>query len=362
MRHILTILLAFAAGVLLMMWMPGRPRRAVVPVPAAATTSATTLGDARGDVETNSPPQAADDDHWPSQGPSPEQVMYAQPRMLREAVDHLGPRVAGTPNLYLLAFAGDGGEDVFRNEAEYAAQLFSQRFGATAHSLVLENNPASLSTHPLADWSNLESALDELHKVMKPDQDILLLYVSSHGSEDHTLLVDMNPLPLDQIDAHDLAGILLKHSFKWKVLVINACYSGGFVPALRSPGTLVLTAARADRSSFGCGSESDITYFGHAWLLDGLNHTDNFIDAFHLASTEIRQWERQDKLTPSEPQIDIGSGITAQLALWRKRVTPGAAVPFKPETRAPARSTSVHDDPSSDSVPSRALQAIDHDK
>lgn len=121
--------------------------------------------------------------------------------------------------------------------------------------------------------------------------------------------------------------------------MINACYSGGFVPPLRGPGTLVLTAARTDRSSFGCGSESDITYFGHAWLEDALNHTDNFVDAFKHAQNEIALWEKQDKLTPSEPQIDIGSGIEGQLTLWRRGLKPGPEVRFKPPTPATAGST-----------------------
>jgi hypothetical protein len=281
-----------------------------------------------------------DGERWPDQAPTPEQVLYAQPRMMRQALAELGPRIPGTPNLYLLTFAGDGGEDVFRNEAEYAAQLFAQRFGASTHSLVLENNPATLTTRPLASWSNLEMALDGLGKAMQPD-DILLLYITSHGSEDHELLVDMDPLPLDQIGATDLAGILALHPFKWKVVVINACYSGGFLPPLRGPGTMVLTAARSDRSSFGCGSDSDITYFGKAWLVDALNHTDNFVDAFEQARSDIATWEKQGKLTPSEPQIDIGSGIAAQLTLWRKGVVPGPAVPFKPAVPAPAGTAQI---------------------
>ena len=332
MRTLLTVLLAFAAGVLLMLWLPDRavpPSIASHSVPATADSSAP-------NEATSTEANAEDGDNWPNTAPTPEQVLYAQPRMVRDALAQLTPRVAGKPNLYLLAFAGDGGEDVFRNEAEYAAQLFGKRFGATAHSLVLENNPASLATHPLASWSNLEAALDGLNKVMRPDQDILLLYVTSHGGEDHTLLVDMDPLPLDQIGAPDLAGILARHPFKWKVVVVNACYSGGFVPPLRGPGTLVLTAARTDRSSFGCGSDSDITYFGKAWLVDALNRTPDFIAAFKQAGGEISQWERQDKLTASEPQIDIGSGITDQLALWRKGFTPGPAVAFKPAVPAPA--------------------------
>ncbi|HUB90573.1 MAG TPA: C13 family peptidase, partial [Dyella sp.] len=229
----------------------------------------------------------------------------------------------------------------FRNEAEYAAQLFTHRFGATAHALVLENNPTTLQTHPLASWSNLETTLDQLAAVMNPEQDILVLYMTSHGDEDHNLLVDMDPLPLDQIGAPDLAGILKKRPFKWKVVVVNACYSGGFVPDLRGPGTLVLTAARTDRSSFGCGSDSDITYFGKAWLVDALNKTDNFVDAFQLAKRDISGWEQQDKLTPSEPQIDVGAGIAQQLAAWRKEVTPGPSVPFVPPPPSTGNATAA---------------------
>lgn len=321
MRSVLTLLLALAAGALLAIWWSTQPGPT-----SAGTAMPTTSADAL---------QGDEGGRWPAQAPTPEQVLYAQPRMMREALAQLGPRVAGKPNLYLLTFAADGGEDVFHNEAEYAANLFARRFGPGTHRLVLQNNPATLTTSPLASWSNLETALAGLHQVMQPDQDILLLYVTTHGSEDHELLVDMDPLPLDQLGASDLAGILALHPFKWKVLVINACYSGGFVPPLRGPGTLILTAARADRTSFGCGSDSDITYFGKAWLVDALNHTDNFVDAFRQASTEIAAWERRDQLTPSEPQIDIGAGITAQLDLWRKGMTPGPAVPFTPSSPRP---------------------------
>src|SRR3546814_19726419 len=117
----------------------------------------------------------------------------------------------------------------------------------------------------------------------------------------------MGPLPLDQIGAPDLAGILALHPFKWKVVVVNACYSGGFVPPLRGPGTLVLTAARSDRSSFGCGSDSDITYFGKAWLVDALNRTPDFIEAFNRASGAISQWEQTEQLTPCKPPVDNGN-------------------------------------------------------
>ena len=334
MRSLLIALLAFVTGVWLTTWWQ----------PATSAVKAAHVPDAASAASVVATPVATEpvaDDRWPTGGPSPEQLIYAQPQLVRNALAQLTPRIDGKPNLYLVAFAGDASEDVFRNEVEYAAKLFPARFGAATHTLVLENNPASLSTRPLASWSNLEATLDGLARVMHPD-DILMLYVTSHGSEDHYLLVDMDPVPLDQIGANDLAGILHEHAFRWKVVVVNACYSGGFVPPLRGDGTLVITAARSDRSSFGCGSDSDITYFGKAWLVDALNHTDNFIDAFQRASTTIAGWENRDKLTPSEPQIDVGKGITAQLDLWRKGVEPGAEVPFAPATGSTGSANIAH--------------------
>ncbi|HJU08778.1 MAG TPA: C13 family peptidase [Rhodanobacteraceae bacterium] len=276
------------------------------------------------------------DQGWPSNAPTPEQVIYSQADLLDKAVAQLKPRTPGKVNLYAIAFAGDGSENVFRNEAEFFKQLFSKRFGAAGHVIVLENNPAALTTRPLADWSNLESALDAVSAKMDPQQDILLLYLTTHGSEDHTLLVDMDPLPLDQIGADDLPGILDEHPFKYKVVIVNACYSGGFIPPLRSNGTMVITAARSDRSSFGCGEQSQLTWFGHAFLVDALNRDADFKHAFDDARAEVAQWERRDRYTPSEPQISIGSAITAQLAKWRSGFTPGAPVPFAPAKPASA--------------------------
>jgi hypothetical protein len=332
MRATLTALLAFAAGVLTVLAVQGQ----LPPTPTPASAPQAQARIAQPAVSATAPPpddaetDAAPGEDWPEQAPTPEQVIYAQPKRLDRALAQLGPRVPGKPNLYLLAFAGDGSEDVFRNEAEYAARLFTRRFGPTAHALVLENHPDTLATEPLASWSNLEGALDGLAKRMDPQQDILLLYLTSHGSEDHNLLVDMDPLPLDQISATDLGAILKARPFKWKVVVVNACYSGGFVPPLQGDGTLVITAARSDRSSFGCGNDSAATYFGRAWLVDALNRTSDFIAAFRQASGEVAQWEKQDRLLPSEPQIDVGTGIAKQLSKWQAGIRPGPPVPFTP--------------------------------
>ncbi len=287
--------------------------------PAAATSTAT--DDESVDVDSGD---------WPNDAPTPEQIFTAQPETLRKAVAALAPRTPGKTNIYALAFGGDGSEDVFRNEAEYVDTLVSKRLASPGHTLVLENNPATLTTRPLASWTNLEGAIDGLAKVMDTREDILVVYLATHGGSDHSLLVDMDPIPLDQLDADGVSEILSRHAFRWKVVVVNACYSGGFVPKLSGPGTLVMTSARTDRTSFGCGVDSDITYFGRAWLVDGLNATPDFVEAFGKAKTEIAAWEKKGALEASEPQIAIGEGIEDKLAAWRKSLKPGAAVPFEP--------------------------------
>ncbi|HET6545468.1 MAG TPA: C13 family peptidase [Rhodanobacteraceae bacterium] len=288
-----------------------------VPAPTVAT------GDAPGDAADDSAPPPADFDA--------EVLMYDQPRLIDDALATLAPQTPGKVDLYVIAFAGDGSENVFRNEAEYVARLFDQRFRDTGHVLVLENHPATVGTRPLATLTNLIWALDGIAAKMDPAEDVLLLYLTTHGSADHLLLVDLDPLPLDQIGPADLADALhTEPAIRWKVVVVNACYSGGFIDALRDPSTMVITSARADRSSFGCGVDADITWFGKAFLAQALNRTTSFHAAFDLARRSIAGWETAEHEEASEPQIATAAAIETHLAQWRARLDAGAAVRFAP--------------------------------
>lgn len=262
---------------------------------------------------------------------SAERVLYDQRRLVDAALAALRPQNRGKTDLYVVAFAGDGGENVFRNEAEYVETLFSQRFDAAGRVVVLQNNAHTLEQRPLATWSNLELVLDGLlqHDRFDPEEDILLLFMTSHGDEDHYLYVGMDDLPLDWIGADDLARTLNARPFRWKVNIISACYSGGFIDTLKNSTSMVITAARKDRTSFGCGTESEITYFGDAFLVQGLNQTDTFRGAFEIARQLIAEWEERDKQTPSEPQIASTPLIEAKLGDWRRGLRLGPPQNFQ---------------------------------
>src|SRR3546814_18130384 len=105
---------------------------------------------------------------------------------------------------------------------------------------------------------------------MDRDEDLLRLYLTMHGTEDHELAVTFPPLLEEWITPPQLRAALDDAGISNRVVVISACFSGGFIPDLRAASTLVPTAPRTDRASFGCARASGATWFGRAGLGGGL--------------------------------------------------------------------------------------------
>lgn len=260
-----------------------------------------------------------------------ERVLYNQPRLLDRAIRGLAPERPGHTDLYWIAFGGDGTESVFRNEVEYVEQLMAQRFDARGRGIVLVNHPDTLDRRPLATRTALARALRGIAGRMDPKEDLLLLFLTLHGSEDHRLVVQMPPLPLDPIDPDWLKRTLDRSGLGPQLVIVSACYSGGFLPTLEAPNRMVMTAARADRPSFGCGPDSELTYFGRALLVDALNRTIDFPQAFALARRSVETRERREGFDPSEPQIAVGDIAAQRIESWRAQYEePELVVPFFP--------------------------------
>jgi hypothetical protein len=244
-----------------------------------------------------------------------------------EALAALAPQRPGVPDVYAVGFGGDSSEDVFRNEADYFGRIMSERFGARGRVITLINHEESLVARPrpLATLHNLRAILSGIGRTMDPEQDLLVLFMTMHGTPQHQLFVQMAPAYLDLIDPEELRKALDDAGIRNRVLVISACYSGGFVPALQNSDTLVITASHRSRPSFGCGADSDATYFGRAWMIEGLGETTDFIAAFESAKSRIDARERAEGFRPSRPQIAIGKAIVPRLDAWRAQLVPGPA-------------------------------------
>jgi Peptidase C13 family len=96
---------------------------------------------------------------------------------------------------------------------------------------------------------------------------------------------------------------------RYRAVVISACYSGVFIPWLANPNSLVVTAADANHSSFGCEDRAKWTYFGDAFFNVALRRTTRLKEAFALARTLVRQREARNGFVPSHPQMAGGENV-----------------------------------------------------
>lgn len=249
-----------------------------------------------------------------------ENVFYAQHTHINIIESKLLPDRPGISDLYFLGFAGYASEDVFMKEIHYIQTLMDEKFDTKGRSVALINNLKTVNTTPLATKSNLALVLNDIGHKMNPDEDILFLYLTSHGSRSHELSVSFWPLVLNQIKPDDLKIALDRAGIKWRVLLVSSCYSGGFIEPLKNDYTLVMTASAPDRTSFGCGSQSNFTYFGSEVFTKQLANSYSFIPAFEKAITAITRREKSQGLKPSKPQLYVGNEISAKLELLEQEL------------------------------------------
>ncbi|MEO5786389.1 MAG: C13 family peptidase [Casimicrobiaceae bacterium] len=251
------------------------------------------------------------DPNYPN--PASEQVLAAQVQLLDEALSGLADERPGVTDLYVVSFGGYASEDVFRKDLELAQRVMDDRWDTHDRSVTLLNNPRTLLQTPIATVSNLRETLNEIGAAIDADEDVVMVYLASHGSPE-SLSVELPPLELVQLTPGVLRSLLDEAGITWRIIVVSACYSGSFIPALQDDHTMVITASQADRTSFGCGFRSDGTYFGQAFFGEGLAKAESFPAAIELARQEIAAREAAEGASPpSNPQMVVGAAMQAKL-------------------------------------------------
>jgi hypothetical protein len=253
-----------------------------------------------------------------------EDLFYRQPRLVSDELATLQTQRRGKTDLYFIGFAGQAEEKVFFNEVSFARSLLDRRFNTVGRSLVLVNNTDTVYSAPLANRHNLEAVLEGMAQRMDKNEDVLFLYLSSHGAKDHKLSVSFWPLRMNDLKAEDLKAMLDKAGIRNWIIVISACYSGGFLDVLKDDNTLVLTASSRDHVSYGCGDFTQYTYFAESYFVKALANSDSFITAFDQARHLIQEREQSEGLDASGPQIDVGRNIVR--VLQNLEVSPGNTV------------------------------------
>lgn len=203
---------------------------------------------------------------------------------------------------------GDGRPiEAFDNARRDLSSAFVKAGMPSAHHRSITLNPAKRDAAAPAE------ALRQMGDTLSSGTGGCFFYMTSHGVPGEIVFGDTKG-----ITPVDLAVMLRRWcQARPTVLVLSACYSGSFVDALKAPNRMILTAARRDRSSFGCGEGETYPWFD-ACILENLPTADDFLGLAQSARACVARREAEAEIdTPSEPQLFVGSEMQFRLPLLR---------------------------------------------
>jgi hypothetical protein len=150
-----------------------------------------------------------------------------------------------------------------------------------------------------------------LNHLASQARDGCLIYFSSHGNPDGILVGDslFSPAGLSRM-VDEACGA------RPTVVILSACFSGVFLPALADANRAIMTAARPDRSSFGCSESAKYPYYDDC-ILSSFPQVGDFLALAQAARACVARREAAEGLSPaSEPQIAIGPAIRPVLPFY----------------------------------------------
>ncbi len=178
-----------------------------------------------------------------------------------------------------------------------------------------EDDMVSVSLGPDADAPTSTDVLALFQDAATRAQAGCLFYVTSHGSPDGVVFGPEATLAPE----HLISLMRRLCGERPTVVVVSACFSGVFVDGLRGPNRMIMTAARRDRSSFGCGTDAVYPYFDEC-VLKSLPDSTEFIALSRATTTCVATREREEGLSPpSEPQTFVGADMQLLLPTLRFR-------------------------------------------
>jgi len=237
---------------------------------------------------------------------------------VRAQLERLKPQRPGVIDVYAVIVGADGEEDVFRKEVASVREALDTRLDTSGRSVTLVNHRSS--PQPEATLKSLEHVLNQVAVRMDRDEDVLFLHLTTHGSSNHVLLFRHPSGELYGLTPKHLQGLLAKAQIRNRVILISACYSGGFIAPLANPDTLIITAAELNRKSYGCGNDSEITDFSRAYYLKALRQTRYLPAAARIAQQIIHGEESATKREHSYPRMQLGVSMEERLRALEQRL------------------------------------------
>ena len=208
-----------------------------------------------------------------------------------------------------LWYVGLGMFDETWSENDVAAIPAELQRGASGFRVVPTIFANASGRHPAVEPGAVVTTLSDIAASAGPD-DIVFVYVSTHGAPG-LLGRSAGGEELEPVDPADLRAWLAPLRDRDTVLILSACFSGSFIPALQASHRIIFTAARLDRTSFGCQAGAEHTVFGDA-LLRALRVPRTSLRTIVAATrATVAARERQLRVDlPSQPQLSVGRAVT----------------------------------------------------
>jgi hypothetical protein len=201
-----------------------------------------------------------------------------------------------------ILMTGDDSISAFDNAREAIKGLFEDEGVLDEHTIQLSRDSSEqINGVRSTSVANFDGAMMDLSA---GDGDACVVFMTSHGSQSGFYIRDrttLSPTTLNQI-LDDACGDLPT------VALISACYSGVFVDPVKAPNRVILTAARSDRTSFGCSSEATYTYWDGC-LISEWNTADTWEGLYANIVDCIEAKESLGGFTPSHPQGSFGQDV-----------------------------------------------------
>lgn len=234
---------------------------------------------------------------------------------LAPGISQAEPGFGGWASIVLAGDWRDGrGQPIeaFDNARRDLSRAVLERGFATRYHASLTLNPAK------PDTVSPVEALRQIETLTRQAPDGCLFYLTSHGLPSRLTFGDTKG-----IEPVDLARMLRQWcGTRPTVVVLSACYSGTFVDGLKAPNRMIMTAARRDRTSFGCGVDETYPWFD-ACVLDSLPEATHFLELARLTRECVTRREAEAKVTlPSEPQVFVGAEMQIRLPTLRFDTSP----------------------------------------
>ena len=231
----------------------------------------------------------------------------AQPSPVLPPVPNYPADILDAMRFKTVLIAGDSSIPVFDNAVDGIARRLIAANRTRPQDIIRLSAVPSVITQPGVRTVSTARILEAVEGLKPTTGEGCMVFATSHGGYNAGLYLSpfreyLTPVALDAALARGCGNAPT-------VVIISGCFTGSFAkPPMNRANRIILTAAREDRTSFGCGAGREFTVYD-ARLLATMDKADNWRTAYVRTRSCVVAAEAQEKVAYSDPQAYFGAPV-----------------------------------------------------